>query len=251
MARLALTLISIGVMGLLMATPLQAATIQGINPILSGSNGQLYIPLSPTSSFSLGDPISGGGQAGMQASRFTLYGAGASTGGQLELLLTYQVPASFDPATAAIQLLVNDIDFLPQNLSNIAYLKETMALYYLDNVSDVPGTANLTIDQSNYGKFRSDGYGATNNTQVVYNLNLMKDLGLTNDQLNDINADHEFGIYVRLRSSIDQFTSGRYTYLSTPETIRSTMTYAVPEPMAVLTLLAGLPMVMKKRRNRK
>lgn len=182
-------------------------SLAGTNALLAGNGDDLYIPFTPENSGTLGDLRPDGQPIGLTADTATLTDDDTSTG-SVSYIYTFDNGSPFlpdyyfDPATGELVLLFNDIDFKPTLFPDIfgggldLTFKETLALTFLANASDTPGPVDLVLDETNYGNYRADGFGETNNVTAEYRLHLRDDLGVTQAEFDDLNADGEFAFYV-------------------------------------------------------
>lgn len=254
-----LTTVSIAML-LAVAPAASAATISGTNPDLPPGS-DLYIPLKSSSSGVLGD-----GNVGKVSDSVTLYDDDAS-GGYVDVRLTYDLSGilgggvldAAGPMT--LSFTFEDIDFKPvvdvHNSLRVTF-SESIRFAYLRDASDTPGAFSLTMDDANYLTFKTNPGTETNNTTATYEIDLRSALGVDAADIDDINADKEFGLYVRLQSDLvseDLWTlwSNSSTRVNTPESIGGRFEVSVqpvPEPatMAVLSLGGALVAVRRRRR---
>lgn len=220
------------------------------------STGRFYIPLQPSTSGTLGQPLGSGRAVGRQSVTVRLSGIGATSTGDVGFDVVFPVMASMDPAaadsmdptTAKLILNFDDLDFKDQ-LLNRASLHEWMDFSYSGTVEG--GSASLTMTGSNYGLYRPDGSGSTNNTVTTYTIGLMDDLGLTLADFAAIDAANQFTLHVTVHAQLDRTAKGRGGYRNTSENFQPSLEYSpavVPEPATMAMFLASLPLLLKKRR---
>jgi|GEM_PF-5039375 len=182
-------------------------SLPGINAMLDANGDDLFIPFTPENSGTLGDTRPDGKGIGLASDSATLTDDDA-TSGSVSYVYSFSNGSPFlpnyyfDPVTGEFVLTFNDIDFKPVSLLNFGgsgldiLFQETVAITFLANASDTPGPVDILMDQSNYGNYRPDGFGETNNVTVEYRVNLQNDLGVTPAEFDSFNADGEFGLYV-------------------------------------------------------
>lgn len=242
------------------ASAASADTICGTNPDLPPS-GSLYIPLKPSSSGVLGD-----GNVGKVSDSVTLWDNDASSG-YVDVRLSYDLSGilgddlvldTAGPMTLGFTF--EDIDFKPvvdvHNSLRVTF-SESIQFAYLRDASDTPGPFGLTMDDANYLTFKTNPGTETNNTTATYEIDLRSVLGVDAADIDDINADKEFGLYVRLRSDLLSedlwpLWCNSSTRTNTPESIGGCFEVSVqpvPEPatMAVLSL-GGVLIAVRRRR---
>ncbi|MCK4602749.1 MAG: hypothetical protein KAU28_09800, partial [Phycisphaerae bacterium] len=188
--------LSIAVAVLWLATPVFGASITGTNPVLTASGGSLFIPLTPAASGTLAT-----GGPGWSSDSATVSGVGGTSSGFVSFVLSFDLSSELgpgeivEPITSNLVLTFDDMDFKPDPIGP-TLLQEIMALTFLRDATDAPGAVDLVMNNLNYGLYRPDGFGETDNTTVSYLLNMLLDLGLSNADFDDMNADKEFGLYV-------------------------------------------------------
>lgn len=208
------------------------AEVVGRNPVLEAHAGTLYIPFRPETSGELGAPLGGGKYVGLQAETVQL-SPGQLASGYVTFTLSFDVSGMIGPgqsiswASAALHLNLFDIDFKPVDTNataNFTRLWESMELSFLRDAADLASVAGtLALDQTNYGQFRQDGdvSGLTDGVSVAYDISLAGDLGLTAADFDDIEADGEFGLQVKLLAFSERFGSTGVTVKNTAERLGS------------------------------
>jgi hypothetical protein len=115
------------------------------------------------------------------------------------------------------------------------------------------------MDDSNYLTYKTNPGTETNNTTATYEIDLRSVLGVDAADLADINADKEFGLYVRLRSDLVSedlwpYWSNSTTRTNTPESIGGCFEVSVqpvPEPATMAVLALGGTLIAVRRRRRR
>jgi len=236
---------------LLLGVSLQSASasmIVGTNPVLDGRKSQyLYIPIQAADSGVLGTQLKGKFKVGLDSDRVRLK-SGQDATGEVSFLLNFGVSGAFDRDTVDLIINVTDLDFLNEVVGGANH-REWVDLTVVIDPGNV-GNVDLTLNQSNYGLFRLDGFGKTDNTKVTYTLNLMKDLGVTSAQFDAMEADGGFGVMATLHSDLDRFGKGSCTYYKTPDKFQVEFSSTpIPEPVSMGILAAGIPMMLLRRRR--
>lgn len=254
MNNLRVCMLGVAVLGLLIiGSPTQAAIISGTNANLTQTHGLIYIPQQPATSGPLGLLLGAGpnDKIGYHSDTMTLTGAGTMANGDVSFTVKFKLSSTIDPSSK-IMITAKDLDCLPQLLGG-GKLKESLAVTFLNNATDIPGPVGLTIKKDNYGFFRPDGFGPTNDTTVVYSVPLSR-LGVTPAMISRVvNGDHGFALFFTMHSTLTQVQAGSGQYINTPETFNvqlNAIPSNTPEPASMLALLAGVPMLLR-RRNRK
>ncbi len=237
------------VMSLAAVSSSAVAGISGGNPELDASGGKLYVPMTPGNSGQLGDQGAVGGVG--QAREKIKLTQGQETEGAVSFLLNFDLSGQVAPDqdilsdSASLILRMQDMDFKPIQAAG-AELYEWMSLTLVPNVGDETAvTANalgdgggFVIDGANYGDYRDDGFGATNNSLSIYTLSLVDDLGVTDDQLAAIEQDMEFSLLVTIGSHITRTSRGGGTYRSTSESLANSFEFATVDSMLLAWLEA-------------
>ena len=238
---------------LMLGVSLQSASasmITGHNPVLDDRIAKyLYIPLKTTSSGVLGAQLTAKTKVALDKDSVRLK-SGQEAEGEVSFLLTFGIDGAFDRDTAELEIAAIDLDFRNQVVSGANY-REWVDLTIIADPGNA-GNVDFTLDQSNYGLFRLDGFGKTNNTKAAYSLNLMTDLGVTSAQFDAMEAGGGFGVMVTLHSEIDRFGKGSHTYINTHEEFNMEFSSApapAPEPVTVGILATGIPMLLLRRRR--
>jgi len=234
-----------------LASPALGDSVVGTNSVLTPAGGNVYIPLTPGASGVLG--VAG---VGLSSDTANLTGVGDTSAGFVSFVLAFDIsghlgPGEFiDPIQADLTLTFGDMDFKPASIGP-ATLQETMSLTFLRDATDAPGAVDLLVDNTNYGSYRPDGFGETNNTTASYLVNLMLDLGVSGPDFADINTDKEFGLLVTLASNLTMNQAGSTSITNTTENSGNSFGFvAIPEPATVALLgLGGVVALLRRRRN--
>lgn len=234
-----------------------ASFITGTNPILDspGVDGNIFIPLQLATSGVLGDALGGGKFVGLDRDTLVL-DRGSSATGYVEFMLIFNLSGeipdgmSAEPGSVAILLAFGDLDFVPVVIGKNIEYHETLELGFMaDANGPIPITPDLIIDESNYDTFPGPPDFPTNQEDVVYEIMLQSHLGVTDLEFENINSDHEFALYVWLRT--EHYNNGsRKTLTNTSESINNSFSFvAAPEPGVLMLMLTGsVGMLIRKRR---
>ena len=240
-----------------------AEVITGSNATLDDNGGRLYIPLTPSASGTLGED-----GVGLSPDTVTLVG-GDSAGGWVDFALSFDVADAMggeavDPTQPlSLTLTFRDIDFRPVVSASGGLrrtYRESLEMAFLRDAADDPGAGAITIDHTNYMTYRLTPGSRTDDRTCVYSLDLTADLGVTQADIDAMNADGEFGLYVRLASYVESYGRGRgrprsVTLHSGPEDLGGSFQVIasgspVPEPAALGVLaLGGIALIARRRRT--
>lgn len=256
-----------------------AAAVDGTNAFLDKKHGKIYIPSKPQSgpvqgggvSDALGTKVGPGKYVGAASDTVKVATGGTSTG-VVSVILNFttgapvetgepaalmgaqQETGAMDPATAALFLTFNDMDFEPTIGRGYTY-SETLELYFLRNDGDageVPSqTPDLVIDASNYLNFRSDGYTKTNKTKAEYTLGMAAHLGVNNADFDAINESGHFSILAKFVSHLSNTGRRAQSFRNSPESFDAVQTdiVGVPEPTSLAVIAIGsLVTVIRRKR---
>jgi hypothetical protein len=242
----------------------RGATVAGFNPELSGAGGELFIPLTPGASGTLGDPLGGGEHVGLDSDAMTLSVLNPDSAGRVRLLLEFDLSSVLSDPLDVIDsagptdlvFSFDDLDFKAQTVINggrVVEFKETMSLWFLEDAGMTPGpTPDLVIGGGNYLTYRSSPSGsATNGVETVYTVALA-DLGVFDTS--GISGDREFGLVVELGSETTSTGLGLTTLPNTAESVAVDFVFntaTVPEPATMAFVgLGGLIALLARRRRR-
>lgn len=255
------------------AVPGSKVTVMGDNSVWDKYGNKFYIPQSDPFSGQLGQLVLGAKPGstkkknliGLHSDRFRLRGdVGTSTTGFTTTNVVFDLPEPPMGEDAALILTFRDLDLLPQKLRR-ATLTETLELTLLTNVltGEDDGAAalgasssfHLSLTSGNYGLYRPDGFGPTNysrrNRQVTYTIPLT-DLGMTKLDIYAIDATKSFTLEMTMTAEVTRTKRGSNVYRNTVETglvsVSYTPDYDAPEPMTMALLIAGLPLLLRRRR---
>jgi hypothetical protein len=224
----------------------------GVNDTLNATGGWLYVPLKARTSGELGD----GGRIGLFSDAVTM-GTGQRSAGAVNFTWGFDLSDEFgataiDPDTAQLVLMFRDMDFRPINVNGLIYA-ETLGLEFLRDAADAAAGPDLVLDDTNYGNYRADGFGATKRTDVTYTFHLRDDLGLTPEDFDALNVDKEFGMSLTIGSTMAYRGAGTITFTNTREQIDPGQfaAFGVPEPLTMATMATGMGLLWLRRRTRR
>jgi hypothetical protein len=243
---------------LAVSTPAGAMPALGTNAVLDGNGGDLYIPLKPSTSGELGDPLGGGDYVGLQSDSVTLSAFNPNSSGYVEFELIFDLTVdlgvfpSMDRDSTALMLTFDDIDFKTDVYSNYT-LNEILSIEFRDDPNGPSSGTTLVMDDTNYWNYSGMAPNhATDNVTVTYEINLKDDLGIGEADFLDMEGDKDFALWVRFSSDL-HYTGGYLGCASvnnTSEAMNNRFTLVgVPEPATVTTLI-GLGAVGLLRRKR-
>jgi len=274
-------LVLLAVLGLALPT---MAAVSGYNDYLEQHEGKAYIPLKESTSGVLGGPqIGGGGIAGAKPDTLTLSGKDAFSGGWITYDLFFDLTKNMSPsgepilygeqtidvATMDLFLDLVDLDFLPVFNSGRVYL-EILELTFIRDDGD-GGTSegpSVQIRSDNYSTDFGASVVKTDNQAVTYVVNLHDDMGLTDDDFEQILDDMSFTVQVTVSSYMQRLVggTGRYTnsleYLGDYSAGDSDNGFTgddglpvnaldfelIPEPMTLALLSAGSIALLRRRK---
>ncbi|MFW6146643.1 MAG: PEP-CTERM sorting domain-containing protein [Planctomycetota bacterium] len=207
------------------------AYVSGYNAFLEQSGGRAFIPQKPQTSGELGE-VKGNRVVGARADMITLR-KGDVRQGWLTYDLLFDLSENFDPGsgpieidpanvitdTMELQLDLTDLDFVPVTGAGRTYSESLgLKMFSADKTLELtdPGL-DFLIDAINYGNYRADGFGPTNNVEAQYAINLVNDLGLAPNDFARIFQDMGFTLEVTLTSTTMRTAPGRASYRSTRE----------------------------------
>jgi len=219
-----------------------ATPATGTNPFLP-ANGEVYIPLKPSTSGTLG-----AGNTGLVQDSLTIAGVNTSTG-FLEIALSFDISAEIDPnnpniIAGTLFLRFRDLDFVPVPLDGRYDVGERLDVQFENN-------APVSLDETNYGFF-GPGFVPTNNAELIYEFDLAGVLGVTPAQFAQMSNDKQFDVTLTLYTDVDHFASGTDRLKNTVEVIfPNDFTFVgVPEPGTVTLIAAGCVGVLIHRRRK-
>jgi len=252
-------IIALAVLAALPAGEARAEMIIGTHDVLDAHDGQLYIPLCAQTSGELGEPTSQDPArlVGCRCDTLKLC-SGECTSGDVSFILLFELAESLspnqmiEPDSACVLLELGDLDF-KKTVESQHQTWETMTLAFL-GIEDDPEDPYLTVlelDESNYGLYRDDGFGPTNNQVVTYTIRLKDDLGVTDEQFAAIAAEGGFGMLVTMENHIMRTATSAW-YRNSPERLGNNFQFAqveVPEPgMVALVAIGGVIFLQRRRR---
>lgn len=248
-----------------------AGNVDGTNAFLDKKHGKIYIPSKPQSgpvqggevSDALGTKVGPGKYVGAASDTVKIAGLGASTG-EVSVTLNFltggsvetgdgvaQEVSAMDPATAALFLTFNDMDFKPTDTRGYTY-SETLELYFLRDVGDEPSqTPDLVLDASNYLNFRSDGGIATNKTKATYTLGMAAHLGVSSADFDAINESGHFAILAKFTTHLTNNSKKTQSFRNSPESFGAVQSdvIGVPEPTSLAVIAIGSLVTLIRRKR--
>lgn len=254
------------------------AYVSGYNAFLEQSQGRAFIPQKAQTSGVLGE-VKNGRIVGAKVDIITLRRGDVSQGSLtydllFDLALNFdegqpvQVdPADVDTTTMDLFLDLTDIDFVPVTGAGRTYSESLgLKLFSADkSVELTDPSLNFLIDAINYGTYRGDGFGPTNNTQARYAINLDSNLGLQADDFYQIFTDMGFTLEVTITSTTLRTAAGVGSYRNTAEYLGDYSTdndvgeggtgstgldfEIIPEPMTLSLLGLGAVGLLWQRRR--
>jgi len=247
----------------ILATEAAADPAVGQNDVLD-TTSSIFIPLKPETSGTLGDLIGGGpGRVGLTKDVVTLSGAGDFTQGWVLIPLLFDLSGELEPGqkilSGMLQLTFRDLDFVPLTGGGLMF-REWLELEIL-RVGDGPLGSPFLMNDTNYdspdhnatdknGDPLGSGF-STNNRIVTYEFDLVRDLGLTQAELDLISADRAFELNMTLYARLDRLSGGRITRNNTPEDVMpGDFGFVVPEPATVSLLALGMVLLVARRVRR-
>lgn len=245
--RTILVLTAALVMALAMVSNVQANPAEGTNPVLNNPSfsGDIFVPLRTANSGTL---TLGG--IGTVSDSVTLSGNGTTATGFLMFSLTFDISGEINPlapdiVSGNLLLRFQDMDFRETNVASTFLYRESLSVAY-------DGNEALELNNTNFENY-AEGIPpiATNNTTVVYNLDMRGDLGLDDADFAQISADKVFTINMIWRTHTTHIRTGTHTLRNTAEKVDlNDFTFAsTPEP-ATLVLLSAGGLAMLRRRNK-
>ncbi len=233
-----------------------ASPATGTNPHIP-ADGKIYIPLTPATSGMLGV-----GTIGLVGDSVTLSGIGDTTEGWVSFEMSFDVSAEVDPAgedivSAIFQVRFRDLDLNPVVTSSMKYQEFLAISFVQDAGGPMPLVPDLILDETNYGLYRGDGFGPTNNVTVLYEFEENRfgtgPLGVTGAEFDNLQADGEFGLWVTLSSKMEHLRERTDTFRNTSETIQENdfvFVQEIPEPGTIVLLASGAAVALLRRRRR-
>lgn len=246
-------LFALALAGTLLSSAAQAEIIKAGNPILEKKGSRVFIPQTNVGSGILGDLLTGRQRAGYQVETVRL-APGASSDGYVAMELNFGALTQFITSGAStLEITFNDMDFVPQVIGS-ARLTEWVGLSFMPTAGspiDPEQTPDLILNESNYGLYRPDGFGATNKETVTYSIPVA-DLKA---DFSKMNADQELSLVLTFYSDLTRFRNGPSQFRNTPETFNVQLVYEpsktnpdVPEPLTLAMLVLGATWVVRRRR---
>jgi len=218
-------------------------------------DGRIYIPLQPTYSGVLGDPLGGGKYVGLQSDTVLLTALHPVSVGSVLFELVFDVSSeigageSVDPATAVLLLNFTDLDFKPSGTSALV-LRETLTISFRADAGGPTSGTTLTLDETNYGFYSGGVFGETNNATVAYEISLADDLHILQADFDNISADHEFALLVAMGAQAARIGSTGVSVTNSSENIANSFLFAaVPEPGTMILLAVGGGLLAVRRRR--
>ncbi len=235
---------------LMLPTEAVASPVTATNAVLDSVGGTIFIPLQPSTSGILGDPLPGGGSVGLQAQTVSVGGTGTTLNGFVQFDLLFDLTPDIDPnnpdiIAGVIEISFKDLDFLPVEIPNRFNFREMLAL-------QINGNAPLELDANNYSDFiLGPPPYPTNNTTQTYAFDMKADLGVDSNQFEEISLAEEFTLTVALFSRLEHLRNISDPWRNTAEVVPGNDFgfSAVPEPAAMLLLASGGVLMLLRRRR--
>jgi len=214
-----------------------ATPAQGTNPFLP-ANGEVYIPLKPSTSGTLGV-----GNTGLVPDSLTIAGINTSTG-FLMFDLLFDLSGEVLPpviTNGTLFLTFRDLDFVPIfGAGNRYSVGERLDVQF-------DGNAPLAMTQANYTNF--GGAPPTNNNTQTYDIDLRTELGVTDAQFAQMRALEQFTVNLTLYTDVHHLVSRPDTLNNTAETIFANDFTFVPEPATMVLIVTGAVGIVLHRRR--
>lgn len=238
-------------------------TEPGTNTTLDSWHNAFYIPLSPAYSGALGTSVTLPKHApqfvGLQRDVASLGKSTPTSDGSVSFKIHFSThvgadnnPQLMEDDSAYINFTFRDLDLVPQVIG-CARLTETLSLTYLpSSESPIPSEPDFVLNQGNYTTYRVGTDTATNNTLATYHIPL-KALGLTSANFNE-GTNTSFDVLVTVNSDLVKFRKGATKFRNTGEYMTEELEYSpfvgqVPEPVSMLSMLLGLPILLRRRKK--
>jgi hypothetical protein len=261
-----LNLLAIGSIVFLAASTSYAAT--GTNSVLDANAGQFYIPISPGASGQYGTG-SAGHRVGLDDSWCTLSSTNRDSQGNVWFILSFDIASLLPPNTRVpytagpMVMTLPDIDFKTQLIGTACQYYETLELRYMTSASDNPDLVaadkRLFLDVANYGKYRADGFGATNNVTVNYDIPwkttaTLPGFGFSDADFDTMTANKSFAVYAKFTGVAHYIGSGSTNYhlrIDSTKDFQFNFTgEPIPEPATMSVLALGAAILgSRARRN--
>jgi len=254
--------------GALCAGQAWANPATGTNSDLAG-NPNIYIPLQPSTSGTLGDLLGGGPKIiGRSPDSIVLNGNGASSSGWLDLVINFDISDELSGLPGSIitsgvlTMIFDDLDFRPFTTPGRAVYAESvdMAIF----VSVLPLGTPLTVDDTNYDNPDFNATllpsntpaGAdfdTNNQKVSYEFDMANHFGLSPADFAIISANGGFDLHLRLHAMVDHLRVAPDRVNNSSETVDEGdfQFNAVPEPGTISLLALGSLFVAARKVRRR
>ncbi len=217
----------------------------GTNTYLGNNSNRLYFPILTDNSGTLGEPCNVDRIVGGTQEVFTAQ-PGVTLTGNVNFDMNFALTAPIDPADASLILSVYDLNIVPVSQWGVTW-SNTLTLTF---TRPDESTATLTIDPDTYTTFRQ-GTGSMRNRTSTWKIDLVNDLGLSIEDIDAINADNSMAMSIEIDQSFTSDVTRDFRTLQ--HNFQASLDYTpgsgTPEPVSMAMLLAGLPLLLR-RRNR-
>ena len=245
-----------------------AAVVYGAYDLV---DGDIYIPLTQSSSGVLGDHTTDGKIIGLQPDSCTLTAQYPTSSGYVDLMVDFDISDELEPGESigydsAMSMWINfdDLDFNPVESRTRIY-QEWVDIELLNDLGErVAGASTFTLDEASYLTYRQDFVGglpvvATNNVAATYGEMSIRDIFFADNTtgwesfIDSLNETEEFGMLLTFNSELEMIRGRRMVLTNSIEQLDSSQILIeniAPEP-GTLTMLAlgGLSMLVRRKKR--